>query len=431
MGAEESKRPREESESCGSIVKKRNRYFTGKFMTARDFQGEQGYFLSRHRLHNRLLHGWGIVCGLEVVPHNNPECQDRWVVVCPGIALDCCGRELVLEKKTPVKIWDPPEADAQDYPKLPQGQEQTSPEQYEKPPEPESREPCEPQDTRCFLVCLRYVEKPVEHTPALYAEGICDPSRREANGICEVAELEICTLDEVEGDCWRVSGGDEKTRCRDDCDDGLPGPAGTCLEPECPCGERVPLALICPSQKPDGGYWIGEDEIDTGGRRHLPVPSELLTHVAAINWTHGGDVTLSELRAMDGKLKVRFDRPLLQSSDKDRGFGINHFTFVVQYGGIQQDIEFLPYDLDHPPRLAEDRCTAVFTIDPDLLSEKARVSLANNFVYVSLKCDFILDCHETPVDGNHLRGRLPSGNGTPGGVFESWFRVAPDTEAKE
>jgi hypothetical protein len=51
------------------------------------------------------------------------------------------------------------------------------------------------------------------------------------------------------------------------------------------------------------------------------------------------------------------------------------------------------------------------------------VNLANNIVYVSLKCDFILDCHGNPVDGNHLRGRLPSGNGTPGGVFESWFRV--------
>ena len=66
----------------------RNRFFTGKSMTARDFTDEQRYFLSRHWLHNRLLHGWGIVCGLRVRYHWNPDCRDRWVIVEPGIAID-------------------------------------------------------------------------------------------------------------------------------------------------------------------------------------------------------------------------------------------------------------------------------------------------------------------------------------------------------
>ena len=51
---------------CGSVETERNRYFTGKYMTARDFSGEQAYFLSRYRLHNRLLVGLGVVTGLEV-----------------------------------------------------------------------------------------------------------------------------------------------------------------------------------------------------------------------------------------------------------------------------------------------------------------------------------------------------------------------------
>src|SRR5690348_10815975 len=89
---------------CGAIVLERNRYFTGKYMTPRDFAGEQEYFLSRHRLHNRLLHGWGIVCGLDVEPHPNPDCADRWVVVRAGIAIDCCGRELVLLKDTAFEL---------------------------------------------------------------------------------------------------------------------------------------------------------------------------------------------------------------------------------------------------------------------------------------------------------------------------------------
>jgi hypothetical protein len=47
---------------------------------------------------------------------------------------------------------------------------------------------------------------------------------------------------------------------------------------------------------------------------------------------------------------------------------------------------------------------------------------------VTLRCDFILDCHGNPVDGTHLRGRLPTGNGTMGGNFESWFRVVSDED---
>src|SRR5260370_21219076 len=73
-------------------------------MAARDFQNEQDYFLSRHRLHNRLLHGWGIVCGLKVTPHPNPDCANRWVVIHPGIAIDCCGRELIIECETPFQL---------------------------------------------------------------------------------------------------------------------------------------------------------------------------------------------------------------------------------------------------------------------------------------------------------------------------------------
>src|SRR5258707_11242079 len=91
-------------DDCGYIATERNRYFTGKYMAARDFQNEQDYFLSRHRLHNRLLHGWGIVCGLKVTPHPNPDCANRWVVIHPGIAIDCCGRELIIECETPFQL---------------------------------------------------------------------------------------------------------------------------------------------------------------------------------------------------------------------------------------------------------------------------------------------------------------------------------------
>ena len=84
---------------------RRNRYFTGKYMTARDFRDEQAYFLSRQRLHQRTLHGWGIVVGLDLCPHPDPGCAWRgWIVVTPGIAVDCYGREIVLHDPVPVKL---------------------------------------------------------------------------------------------------------------------------------------------------------------------------------------------------------------------------------------------------------------------------------------------------------------------------------------
>jgi hypothetical protein len=42
---------------------------------------------------------------------------------------------------------------------------------------------------------------------------------------------------------------------------------------------------------------------------------------------------------------------------------------------------------------------------------------------VVVKCDILLDGNGLAVDGDHLGGMLPSGDGVPGGDFESWFVV--------
>ena len=69
----------------------RPRFFTGQLLTADDLQQEQDYFQGKNRLHNRFLHGWGIVDGLSITVD-----QGTAVVVSPGFALDCAGNELVL-----------------------------------------------------------------------------------------------------------------------------------------------------------------------------------------------------------------------------------------------------------------------------------------------------------------------------------------------
>ncbi|SRR5579871_1054011 len=81
---------------CDILQLARNNYFTGKLLVERDFTDEQRYTMGKLRRHNQKLHGWGTVCGLKVEQHPNPACQSQYVVIEPGTAIDCCGREILL-----------------------------------------------------------------------------------------------------------------------------------------------------------------------------------------------------------------------------------------------------------------------------------------------------------------------------------------------
>lgn len=390
--------PKSHCAGGGAPLLERNRYFTGKFMTARDFQGEQDYLRSRHQLHNRLLHGWGIVCGLEVRPNPIRECSNCTVVVKAGAALDCYGREVILLEDTVFEIPRPNENDT--ISATPQGQE---------PAESKS-------EREELLLCLYYDEDEIELTPAIYNDAGCDAEAEQANRIREHAAMRLLRLDQVKESCWQ--GGAKPTKCRDDCDDQIPSPTGASLEPDCPCDGGIPLALLSFDRERTNTPVA----IDGGGRRHLPINADLLTHIVKTNWRHGETMTLSHLRdKLGGRLEIRFDRKIRPTTE-NLGSGISEYTYIAQYGGVQDDIRFLPYAQDRPPFL-EDHCVAVFQIDPIYLETKRRDDFQNKVIYVSLKCDFILDCRGIPVDGCHLGGELPTHSGRMGGVFESWFSI--------
>src|SRR6185436_13148051 len=80
----------------------RLRYFPRQLLTADDMRVEQEYFREKQRRHNRFLHGWGVVCGLEVVP--DPTKGAMAVKVCPGYALGPWGDEIFVEESTPVDL---------------------------------------------------------------------------------------------------------------------------------------------------------------------------------------------------------------------------------------------------------------------------------------------------------------------------------------
>ncbi|GEM_PF-4285869 len=77
----------------------RNVYFYGKLLTTRDFITEQNYFLAKHQLTHKYLHGIGVVWGLQIEDFSSQGIEKITFTLKPGIALDNQGREiLVLDK---------------------------------------------------------------------------------------------------------------------------------------------------------------------------------------------------------------------------------------------------------------------------------------------------------------------------------------------
>ena len=72
---------------------KRARYFDGEILNKQIFEAEQSYHHEKRKLLNRMLHGWGVVCGLKVKATNPPSSN---IIVEPGLALDCQGNEIYV-----------------------------------------------------------------------------------------------------------------------------------------------------------------------------------------------------------------------------------------------------------------------------------------------------------------------------------------------
>ncbi len=70
---------------------KRANYFHGMLMTDRDFREEQMYHNEKRKMLNRMLHGWGVVCGLGISGKN----KESAITISPGVALDCHGNEII------------------------------------------------------------------------------------------------------------------------------------------------------------------------------------------------------------------------------------------------------------------------------------------------------------------------------------------------
>jgi hypothetical protein len=435
-----------------AVLTERNRFFTGKYMTARDFRDEQSYFLSRHRLHQRALHGWGIVVGLDVCHHPDPECFKKgWLVVTPGIAVDSYGREIVLHESRPIKLdaLFPHTVDCGCEKEHGRWREDLGvywPNSPLVPGEGSSPE---------FLLGIRYGEVCVEPVPVLYDDTHCG-ERTAPNRIREQPCFRYREHEPGDG-CW--DGEPLPSPC-----DPPPTPDPCrCLDratdftlPESPCGDPafVPLGLFKFRRREDGTVVLEKEAYS--GRRYLhgPLHPHTLTHICALNWKHGEKTAVHDLlthyeegRARDEgaghadayqhhddrshkylRLTITFDDCLcsdLPLVEECEGVGFYRRFFRVRYDSHTG--ELLP--LSEHGLIHLSRCRRKLHYDiPYRCLAPARRGLQDPIIHITLNCDFLPDRKGRAVDGNHLRGSLKhtgrkTGDGIEGGTFESWFKL--------
>jgi hypothetical protein len=84
---------------CQAGALERPRYFPRQIVTATELTLEHDYQRDRARRHNRMLHGWGVVCGAEVCQVAGPDgAAVPWkVAIKPGYVLGSCGDEIVID----------------------------------------------------------------------------------------------------------------------------------------------------------------------------------------------------------------------------------------------------------------------------------------------------------------------------------------------
>lgn len=433
---------------------RRNQFVYGQLMGVADFRAEQSYFREKQRLHNRCLHGYGVVCGLLVQLVDEPgdcppgdantakeeeEIKTRLadverkrkqtaetdvatiaqldaeiarlkaklkeltdlrctnapptrVVVDCGIALDCEGNELVVRRPLTIDLWR--ELSVEDRKRA-------------------------GDDPQTLYVSLCYCEQPIDPIRPVRADQ-CGVTADCAYGKLRESVRVKVSLASPEAD----------TRCE------------TCCSG---CGEScLLLARI------DGfvrGAAIKPGAIHNEVRRRLTTYQAAV--ITGINWVHGGDYLADDAERIlgtesgnaAGGIEIHFSHPILASS-LQRGV-VELWRIEGGQGRAGQISEISgEFVLDGKPETTALRYRQT---DEEQMNYGDRI-------LIQVRCAFLLDHCCRPVDGAHIGGRVPalpgsiqpraappapdcvvppwgyapwtSGSGVPGSSFESWFTIA-------
>ena len=427
----------------------RNNYFYGKQFTVRDLFQEQSYFNEKRYLINRMVLGWGVVCGLDVEWVK----ERRQFVVGTGMALDCCGREII--------ICEPQAVPFEEY------KEQS---RYK-------REQTEHEGK--FVLCLEYDDcfsEPVDLPP-----GGCDEEERsEFNRVRDGFKLRIKRWEDA---CPKEPS--EHIPClnrfKHNLDASEPRNCETetihhylCGKlkegcPECEECDCVVLATIYVKAGTTGEYEPPNDypqqgkkeygeqsyppnqypgevdvevEVDTCTYRRFVYNNTLLydliychhgdlPHIVDFNWLKlsgpGRELEWDDfVQLMNDGLTVYFDREMEPAS-------LNPQTFFVTF--CHEDLDSGNLFVKRIPAKGvtsdsyEGCYTAVWMpdaawIDDELLTQKSQLR-GGVTVEITLRGSRIWDSRGKGLDGAFLADKLPTGNGTQGTEFIDWFQVLP------
>jgi hypothetical protein len=95
--------------SPGVVSLERTRFFPRQLVAPNDLTQDQIYFREKLRRHNRLLHGWGIVCGARV-----DISEGCTVIIRPGYVLGPYGDEMVIDPELTIDVCKPDSVGALD-----------------------------------------------------------------------------------------------------------------------------------------------------------------------------------------------------------------------------------------------------------------------------------------------------------------------------
>ena len=372
---------------------RRLRYFHGQLLGARDLQREQDYFREKLKLRMRCLLGYGVVCGLLVEPApasaSDPEPaaatggageaaatdadpahhrRRAKVRLTPGLGVDACGNEIVVRNGCEVNLWDA----------LPAEERATA------------------GDAHCVWVGVEYTEVPVEPTRTVFTSGCSDTSDCDFGWTRETFTIRVTT-----------NRPDPDRRC-DTCCTAIGDGCAACLHPV------LWLARI------DDLDWyrpIRPEQFALDVRR--PFGRRVPTVITGINWIHGHSYTPDEAAE------------LLGTHDENAGLAV-HFSDGVRVDSLVPGVVDIQVIEGGAGRNADSWFMGgefAGLPDTEFTSEfryrqTTRETLQiDDRVLITVRTAFLLDHCGRPVDGTHVGGRMPTGNGVGGDVFESWFFV--------
>jgi hypothetical protein len=394
---------------------RRLNYAYGQLLGVADFRAEQSYFREKMRLHNRCLHGYGVVCGLLVEPvQTPPDClpaapageppPSRISIAC-GVALDGQGNELVVRRPLVFDVASLLGGD--DLKQLkPDGEAQT------------------------LYVSLCYCEQPIDPIRPVVADH-CGPANDCVYGKMRESVRVVVGL--------KPPAQDER------CETCCTAPADCCLL----------LARIDGYRR---GVSITAEMIHNEVRRRLDPPYQP-TVITGINWYHGASYTRTQAESLFGTnadankpgvgIELRFSRPVRASSFRR---GVVDLWRVEGGKGRAGNVSQVYGDYVGLPDSGMVQTVRYRQTDEEALDYGDRILIV-------VRCAFILDHCCRPVDGVNVGGRLAtlpdvidsglprqtdtecvtppcgygpwtSGNGTPGTTFESWIIIAGPDEKK-